>query len=378
MKQLLIYATLLTLLASCGGDKTLVEEKTGHIAADSNMVTLTDAQAKNAGIETGTITRQAISSVLKVSGKIDVPPQNITSISVPMGGYLKSTKLLPGMHIRKGEVLGVVEDAQYIQIQQDFLSGKTQLVYLESEFNRQRELNRTKATSDKVFEQARAAFQGQQVLVKALEQKLRLIGINPETISAGSISRSINIYSPINGFVSAVNVNIGKYVNPSDVLFELVNPDDIHLALTVFEKDINKLYIGQKVYAHTNTDVAKKYPCSIILISKSLSKDRSTEVHCHFEQYDKSLLPGMYMNADIEVTSSLADAVPDDAVVRFENRQYVFVTKGAGRYEMREVQTGASENGFTAIRDAASFSGQQIVTKGAYSLLMAMKNTSDE
>jgi cobalt-zinc-cadmium efflux system membrane fusion protein len=87
-----------------------------------------------------------------------------------------------------------------------------------------------------------------------LEEKLRLIHINPNSLHENNISKSIRIYSPIDGFVSKVNVNIGKYVTPSDVLFELVNPADIHLNLKIFEKDLNKIFIGQNVVSYTNNN----------------------------------------------------------------------------------------------------------------------------
>lgn len=377
MNRLFILFIAITTFASCGSEKP--EEKKPETKTAPNEVILTDAQYKVAGIQTGTMGQQSIASVLKVSGKIDVPPQNEVSVSVPMGGYVKSTRLLAGMHIAKGEVLAVIEDQQYIQIQQDYLTAKAQFGFNESEYNRQKELNASKATSDKVFEQTKSVYLSQQALVKSLEKKLELIGIAPAKITAGNISKSINIYSPISGFVSAVHVNIGKYVTPSDVLFELVNPDDIHLALTVFEKDVNKLSIGQKVLAYTNTNPSKKYECKILLISKNLSDERSAEIHCHFEQYDKTLIPGMYMNADIEVAGNTnANSVPDDAIVRFENKSYVFISKGKNQFLMQEVETGNSENGFTEIKGAEKLANQTIAVKGAYSLLMALKNTSEE
>ena len=376
MKQLIILINIALLLASCSSNKA--EEKKAETQANENVVNLTDAQLKNAGIQTGKLDQQSISSVLKVNGKIDVPPQNMVSISVPLGGYLKSTKLLPGMHISKGEVLAVMEDQQYIQLQQDYLTAKAQFSFNESEYNRQKELNQSKATSDKVFEQTKATYLSQNILIKSLEQKLQLINLSPARISANTISRTINIYSPISGYVSGVNVNIGKYVNPADVLFELVNPTDIHLALTVFEKDMNKLFIGQKLMAYTNTEPDKKHPCTIILVSKNLSDERSAEVHCHFEQYDKTLLPGMFMTADIEVKSNNAKVLPDDAIVRFENKQYVFIVKGKNQFEMIEVKTGNSENGFTEIIIDEKPGSETFVLKGSYNLLMKIKNTADE
>jgi membrane fusion protein, heavy metal efflux system len=376
MKQLLILVNFSLLLIACSGKDQEAQEP--EIKKEENVASLSDAQRKTAGIETGTVQEKLISSVLKVNGKIDVPPQNMVSISVPMGGYLKSTKLLPGMHVNKGQSIALIEDQQYIQLQQDYLTARAQFNYNEREFNRQRELNESKATSDKVFEQTKAAYQTQHVLIKSLEEKLKLIGLDPNRISPDNISRTINIYSPISGYVSAVNVNIGKYVNPSDVLFELVNPTDIHLALMVFEKDLDKLFIGQKLVAYTNNDPEKKYPCEIILISKNVSDERSAEIHCHFEKYDKTLIPGMFMNADIEIKSNIAKVLPEDAIVRYENKQYVFIDKGNSQFEMMEIKAGKSENGFTEVFVDDKTANEKFVVKGTYAVLMKMKNTADE
>jgi cobalt-zinc-cadmium efflux system membrane fusion protein len=375
MKHIIYSLVVITLLMSCGAKKNTVESE---LATDESTITLTDVQLKNAGIVTGKIAQQQVSSILKVNGKIDVPPQNMISISVPLGGYLKTTKLLPGQHVSKGEVIAVMEDQQYIQLQQDYLTAKAKIGYLENEYQRQRELNASKASSDKVFQLAEADYKTQKVLITALGEKLQLAGINPNKISETSITRSINIYSPINGFVSKVNVNIGKYVSPTEVLFELINPTDIHLALKIYEKDVNKLFIGQKLVAYTNNQPENKHECEVLLIGKDLSADRSTDVHCHFEDYDKTLIPGTYMNAEIKVTNSKAYVLPIDAVVRFENKQYVFIQIADKQFQMQEVQTGETNEGVIEVKNGNALSTKNIVQKGAYTLLMSLKNKSEE
>lgn len=381
MKNIL-YISIISILVSCSSntETETKKEDSSTVKTNGNLVELTDAQLQNAGIQLGKAEQKNISSLIKVNGSIDVPPQNIVSVSVPLGGYLKTTKLLPGMHVAKGEVIGVVEDPQYIQMQQDYLTAKAQLIYAEGEYNRQKTLNQTKATSDKNFQQTQANYNTQQILVNALSQKLKLIGINPDRINATNISRSINIYSPINGFVTKVNVNIGKYVTPSDVLFEIVNPSDIHLALDIFEKDINSLHIGQQLTAYTNNDTSKKYECTIVLIGKELSVERKIEVHCHFQQYDDKLIPGMFMTADIHVADNNGYTLPSDAIVNFENKSYVFVSKDKNHFELTVVKTGAPDNSNTQINlnDSGLYQNAQFVTAGAYSLLMKMKNTSEE
>jgi len=309
-----------------------------------------------------------------------VPPQNMVSVSVPMGGYLKSTKLLAGMHISNGEVIATMEDQQYIQLQQDFLTAKAHFTSIEAEYNRQKELNQSKASSDKVFQQAQAEYISQKVLIKSLSEKLKLLGINPDNLNENNISRSINIYSPIDGFVSKVNMNIGKYVIPTDVLFELVNPADIHLTLTIFEKDLYKISIGQMLIAYNNTQPNKKYDCEIILIGKDVSPERTVQVQCHFEQYDHSLIPGMYMNAEVEVATNNAFVINNDGLVRFEGKQFVFTQSEKNKYEMQEVTTQNNENGFTQIvfADSVGVMNKTFVIKGAYTLLMKMKNMEEE
>jgi cobalt-zinc-cadmium efflux system membrane fusion protein len=366
----------LWVISSCA---TKNEEPTSSdSAATENSVTLSGDQLKNAGIVLGKIEQKSISSVLKVNGRVDVPPQNMISVSVPMGGYLKSTKLLPGMHLNRGEVIAVMEDQQYIQLQQDYLTAKARLNFTANEFNRQKELNQSKASSDKVFQQTEVDYTTEKINVKSLAERLELIGINPDKLDENSISKSINIYSPINGYVSKVNVNIGKFTQPSEVLFELINPADIHLALTIFEKDLGKLSIGQKLFAYTNSQPDKKHECEIILIGKNLSTERSTEVHSHFEDYDKSLVPGMYMNAEIEIKNNNVYALPEEAIVRFQNNQYVFMAETETVFTIQEVKTGDSEKGFIEIVSGESLVDKKIVLKGAYNLLMTMKNKVEE
>lgn len=376
MKNIIFISILFATLTGCN-NKQESENKT-ESPANENIVQMTDPQLKNAGIVTGIMENKSISSVLKLNGTIDVPPANIVSISFPLGGYVKSTKLLPGMQVKKGEAIAAMEDLQLIQLQQDYLTAKAKLVFIEQEFNRQKELNQSKASSDKLLQQTQADYTSQKVLVKSLSEKLKLIGINPDNLDENNISRSANIYSPIDGFISEVNVNIGKYVNPSDILFEIVDPSDIDIVLNVFEKDINRLSLGQKVIAYTNINPEKKYPAKIFLIGKELSRDRNVEVHCHFERYDKTLIPGMFMNAEIEVQTNNAWVLPSDAVVSFENKQYIFIAKTKNEFEMLEIKTGNTENGFTEIIIDQNSIAKNFVTKGAYSLLMKMKNTPDE
>ncbi|HMO33478.1 MAG TPA: efflux RND transporter periplasmic adaptor subunit [Lacibacter sp.] len=380
MQRFFLWAALLTATA-CGSKQHQEQEQPGSSGADVTEVTLTEAQLQQAKIDTGRLMHRTMTSRLQVNGLVDVPPQSMISVSFPLGGYLKSTRLLPGLRIRKGEVLAVLEDPQYIQLQQDYLSARARLRFAEADYRRQQELGTTQASSEKMVQQAQAEFERLQVEVKGLGTKLQLININPATLTVESISRSVQVYSPINGFVSKVNVNIGKYVSPTEVLFELVDPSDIHLNLTVFEKDAALLRIGQRVVAYSNHKPDEKHLADIFLISHNINEDRAVQVHCHFDDYDPLLLPGMYMNAVVEVEQTKAPVLPAEAVVRWQNKHYVFIVKEKNLFELLEVTPGVTDGGYTIIQPVTDRKLETLtfVTRNAYTLLMKMKNnTGDE
>lgn len=377
MKYVFIIIIISGIWFACGKK----DNEPSSSATDTQLddaVIFSDAQIKSAGVQLGKLEKRDISTILKVNGTVDVPPQSLVSVSMPLGGYLKSTHLLPGMYVQKGEVIAIMEDQQYIQLQEDYLVTKSNLAYAESEFRRQTELYETKSTSEKVFQQARMEYDNQNIALQALAEKLELIHLDPAFLTDKTISKTVRVYAPINGYVSAVKVNIGRYVTGTDILFELINPADIHLNLKVFEKDINKLSIGQAVVANTLHQPEKKYPCEIMLISQVLSSDRTAEVHCHFEHYDKILLPGMYLNAEIAIRNHNTYAAPEEAIVSFDGKNFLFVALTPHKFEMRAVEIGEMEAGYVEIKNGEVFSDVDIVTTAAYTILMEMKNKSEE
>ena len=376
MKNIILSITILSIIG-CGQKEESQAVESSTPVVETSIVKLTSAQKANAEIKTDQLVVKEISSVLKLNGKIDVPPQNLVSVSVPMGGYLKSTEMLPGKLVKKGQVLAVLEDQQYVRLQQDYLLAKVKLKVVEGEFLRQKELNASKASSDKILQVAEGEYRNAKINLKALEENLELIGINPLKLDDTKISKKVTITSPINGYVAKVNANIGKYLTPSEVLFELVNVSDIHLNISVFEKDLASLEIGQKVITYNNSNPENKYETEIILIGHSLSADKNTEVHCHFKKYDKNLVPGMYMNAEIELKNKMAHTISENAILRFGNKDYVFVSLSKTSFEMIPVTIGARENGSVEIVNFEDLKNQSIVINGAYSLLMKLKNTEE-
>lgn len=377
--QIFAIAGISFLLACTSSNKEEPKLAAANTKQDSvieNIVRLTGEQLKSANITMGQVQHIEMHKVLKVNGLIDVPPSNIVSISIPMGGYLKKTNLIPGMFVKKGALLAVIEDPVYIQLQQDYLTAKSRLEYVEADFNRQRDLNATKSTSDKIYQLAKSDFESQKYLVKSLHEKLKLIGLEPSQLNETTISRAINFNAPISGYITKVNVNIGKYVTATDVLFEIVDPSDLHLRLIVFENDASSLKVGNEVVFTTNNDLSKKHKAHIAVITPNINEERTTDVHCHLVNEQVKLYPGTYVNAEVALNNVKVDALPEEAIVKWENKPFVFVKQADQSYQLVAVEIGVTTNGFVEVKN--DLKGQDIVLKNAYTLLMKLKNSSEE
>lgn len=395
-KVTLFTIVFLGVLQSCATktDDGNTPEKKNH-DEEENVIEFSEAQYKNAGIELGKIENKQISGTIKVNGKLDVPPQQKASISVPLGGFLKSTPLLQGSHVSKGQLIAIIENLEFVQLQQDFLEAKNQFAFAKNDLERQQELAKENINAQKTLQLAKTTYGNWEAKLSGLAEKLRVMNINPGQLQASGISSSMTLYSPINGYVTEVNVNIGKFVSPSDILFEIVDTQHLHAELIVFEKDVPKLKIGQKV-RFILANETKERMATVYLLGREIAADRTIRIHCHIDNEDTNLLPGMYLKAVVETGGLEVPAISEKAIVDYQGKKYIFsllttpphgALKGEDKeqhkseyhFSMLEVEVGNNEIGFTEIAIPEEFNlNTEIVVKGAYAILSKMKNKAEE
>jgi cobalt-zinc-cadmium efflux system membrane fusion protein len=346
-------------------------------SSTETTVVMTEAQYTMAGIKTGRVEKRAISKSIKATGFLDVPPQQLVSVSVPYGGILKSTELLEGMWVDRGQVIAVMEHPDYVQLQQEYVDATGQLQFLKLEYERQQELNKENVTAAKTFQKTEADYNTVRAKVQALTQKLAMINITPAKISQQGISSSITVTAPINGYVTQVNANIGKFVTSNDVLFQIVDTRHLHAEVTIFEKDLPFVNIEDKV-RFILANETKERIAHVHLIGRNIGEDRTVRLHCHIDVEDKNMLPGMYLKAWIESKASAVTALPESAFVQANGKNYIFTKSGERTFQQVEVEKGVSEDGYTEITLPENFDLQtEIVTTGAYTLLSTILNSGE-
>jgi cobalt-zinc-cadmium efflux system membrane fusion protein len=377
--QPIILAVILGFLISCNGNKKAGQEVKVAEVLSSDIVELRDDQIKLANLQTLTVN-------IKVNGSVGVSPENLATVCMPYGGFVKSANLMPGNAVIKGQTLAILENQEFVDIQQNYLEAKSKLEFIEADYKRHAELYKEDVYSQKNLQQVTADYKSLKAQVSALEQKLAMIGINPATLHEDDISRSVAVVSPITGYVKAVNINVGKYVAPTDVLFEIVNSDKLYLELTLFEKDADKVSAGQKIRFYINNET-EQHEAVIYQTGRSVNADKTYKVYALVNRKCNNVLPGMYVNAIIDASTDSVISLPAEAVVSFEDKDYIFVFekskvekgKPFTEFRMIEVKRGVTDGGYIEVilPEGFDIKSAKVVIKGAYNLLSAKKNSGE-
>ena len=292
MKKI-IFPLILLILTACS------ENKEAQPAEEATAVAI--AENVTDSIQVDAIT-SATSKPNQVSfnGTMVIPPQRMATVSLTMGGVIKSTSLLPGEPVRQGSVLATLENPDFITLQQTYLDSHAQTEFLEAEFLRQQALSAEQAASQKKLQQSKADYLSMKSRVEAAAAQLKLLEVEPEVLLKEGIQPFLQIKAPISGYVADVKMNVGKYMNVGDALCEIVDKSRTLLRLTTYEKDLADMKVGNPVQFRVNGMGKTVFKATLISIGQKVDEDtRSVEVYAKVDTVDSQFRPGMYVTARI-------------------------------------------------------------------------------
>lgn len=376
-KLYIITVTLLvfTQLSCENSKKEPIQSNVETEIVEVNKFQITNLQFEKSAMVLGGLEEKDFAMGIQAKGTIDVPPSNRSVVNALMGGYIKETVLLVGDKVKKGQTLVVIENLEFVSLQQEYLEVKEQLAYLKSEYDRQKTMFEEKITSPKNFLKAESLYKTTKAKYSGLRKRLLMLNISPKKVEEGVFTSTVKIYAPQSGYITKINVTKGTYVSPATEIIEIIDQNHIHLELSVFEKDIMKLEKGQKIKFKIPEASMDFFDAEVHLIGTSIEKNRTIKVHGHLEDEGSyRFIVGMYVDALILTKSISAMALPTEAIVTVDNRDYalLLVSDENKNYSFKKVQvkTGSFNNGFTEILNADKFGeNDQFLIKGAFNLL---------
>ena len=291
-KTTLLFATALVMM-SCGGKNepsmAEMEEKADSVAADT-VKTEVDAVTSATNVANSPT----------FNGLISVAPNRFDTVSLTIGGRIHRLNVMSGKAVARGQVIATLDNPEFIELQQTYLESKAQLEYLEKEYLRQKTLGQGEATSQKRVEESRADYLSMKSRTEAAATRLKALVISPSSVCTNGIRPYLPVVAPIGGFVGNLSVNLGKYVEAGMPICDVVNKSNPMLELTVYEKDIALMKVGDKLQFRVNGLGKSTFAATIVSIDQAVDKkDYSIKVYAKVSETNPQFRPGMYVRAKI-------------------------------------------------------------------------------
>ncbi len=296
MKKILILLT--TLSCACGTQHTEPATEASQPVADgTTAATMQQDSTVKADAVSGAT---AVANSPSFNGTLILPPQNHATVTLTMDGSIRATSLTPGAYVHRGDVICTLENPSFIELQQTYLDSYAQVQYLHAEYLRQQTLAQEDAASQKKFQQSRADYLSMKSRMDATAARLQLLGISIETLQQGGIEPLLRIKAPINGYVTDLQMNIGKHFAAGEPLCEIIDKSRAMLCLTAYEKDMDKINVGDSVEFRVNGITKEYFTGRVHSISQQVDDtNRSIDVYVNISKQDTRFKPGMYVTARI-------------------------------------------------------------------------------
>lgn len=376
MKRYTFISLLLLhlIIGACGENKATETETKAEETHNDHTFEITGEQFNSAGLELGNLEKFTFSEQFKVTGMIDVPPENRAMVSAYFDGYVSETHLLIGDVVKKGDVLVKLKHPDYVKIQQDYVDALSNLEYLTSEYERKTALLDEKIIAQKVFQSTKNDYLKAKAQYQSSREQLKLMNLNPKEVGNGNFTSEISIYAPMDGKISKLNVSQGKFLAKSEMILEILDVDHIHLELDVFEKDILKIQKGDSLNFTVPEISDKTFKAYVKLIGAEVNNNRNVRVHAHPKNEDVQFSVGMFVNAYFNSKSQQTLALPETAFTEVDGKTFILQleskTDQLYKFTKIEVNTTAPQQGYKPIVETSQVdTTAQFLTKGVFDII---------
>ena len=292
MKKILIFIAILTVISCNNQHDKQANEPVSLALVETQTADNTDIDAVTSATRTN---NQPI-----FNGVLVIPPQLHATVTLFMDGVVKNSSLLSGTFVRKGELLAALENPAYITLQQSYIESCAQEEFLEAEYRRQEMLFDGEAASQKTYQQSKAEYLSMKSRREASSAQLALLGFDSAQILSDGIVQHLELRSPIDGYVANVQVNIGKYVAAGESVCEIIDKNMKMLKLTVYEKDIDQIKMGDNLIFRANGMGTQIFHAKVVSLGQTVDiVSRSLEIFATVSDSNAQFRPGMYVSAQV-------------------------------------------------------------------------------
>jgi Cu(I)/Ag(I) efflux system membrane fusion protein len=315
------------------------------------------------GVKTAVVSVRPLDKVIRAVGRIEYDERRLATINTKFEGWIEKLHLdYTGKYVKKGEVLAEVYSPELVATQQEFINvlkwakqSTPQTPPLSKGGNEGRVNPLAKRGNGGGVASVREMLsKDAETIVEAARQRLRLWDITEEQIKkieeSGKPIRTLSIHSPVNGYVVQKMAIKGMRVMPGEKLFDIADLSTVWIISDIYEYELPLIKVGETAKITLSYFPGKEFSSRIDYVYPALSGDtRTAKVRFSIPNPGGKLMPQMFTNVEMKISLGRRLSIPDDAVIDTGTRQIVYVDKGEGLFEPREVMLGIRAEGFREV-----------------------------
>ncbi len=319
----------------------------------AGTVRIDPVTVQNIGVRTALAERKTLTREVQSVGRVDYDEKLITRLHPKTEGWIGKLRVdETGEPVKKGEILLSIYSPQLVSSQEEYLLA----------------LNNMKILKSSPFPDIR---RGAKNLLRSTRERLELLDVPEHQIreleKKRKVMKFLHIHSPFDGIVVKIGARDGQYVTPQTQIYMIADLSNVWTYVDVYEYEMPWIKVGDEAHMRLASLPGEIFSGKITYIYPYLNaKTRTIKVRLEFKNPGLKLKPNMFADVNIHASKQVnAVVIPSEAVLRTGSRNAVFVVRGPGRYEPRDVKLGISSGGLVQIL-AGVKEGEEVVTSAQF------------
>ena len=359
-----------TFFAKQTGSEAHAHEEHEHEEVDFDHIPLTAKQVSTVDLKMGEAVEREMDATIDAKGSLVLRAQAMGDVASLMGGIVKSISVKEGQFVQKGQVVATVENTDVVSLQREYYSAAKECELARKDMERQKLLAQNGAGIKRSLQQAQKDYHVAHANMLGIGRQLAQMGISTAAVAKGKFTTAFPLRAPISGIVSEMTASLGSYADMQTPLMKIRNTQAVECDLNIFEKDLAKVKVGNRVTLNLINQPGVKLSGTVYGMNQYFNDNsKSVAVHVKLDavsvksylhsssgnNHGGKLFAGMYVSGKIATGSQQCLALPSQAIVSQDGKQYVFALNGApskGNYSFsrHEVTTGSSDGKYTEVK----------------------------
>jgi membrane fusion protein, heavy metal efflux system len=365
----LVLVALAAALGGCGKSKAPVAPAP---AAERNPLAVQASEQLLRELKIAEVATAEVRDALRVPGRIEADEQRVARIGSPVTGRINELEAVVGQEVRRGQTLAQLTSTDLSSAQLNFLQAFSQKLLAERAAQRAQQLFDADVIGAAELQRRQSEQQQAEAGVSAARDQLKVLGMSERAILTLAASRNVNsistIVAPISGTVIERSATQGQVVQPAVTIFTIADLSNVWLVADVPEQSSELVRVGEQVEAEVTALGGKRLSGRLSFVASIINPEtRTVRVRMDLPNADRSLKPAMLATVLIRGRPEMHPVVPSIAVVRLDNKDYVFAQTGPDAFVLRPVTLGPEADGKRRVMSGVK-AGEKIVAEGAFQL----------